>query len=263
MPDVFTGTGRAERPMHSQEAAGLNVRYVRGKRPDEKYFRMKMKRNVGKMKKLSIAIDGTSGSGKSTAAKNVAKALGIEYIDTGAMYRAAAYKALGAGVSVEDDDAVRKMMDQTDIDFTGGNIFLDGENVNDRIRTLEISAAASQISKLPGCREKLVEIQRKIAAAKSVVMDGRDIGTNVLKDATHKFYVTASLEIRTERRLKELRDKGQNPTYEEVFEDLKIRDHNDMNRDLNPLVQAEDAVFIDTGDYDIPGTAEAILSHVR
>ena len=117
------------------------------------------------MENLSIAIDGTSGSGKSTAAKNVAKALGIEYIDTGAMYRAAAYKALSCGVPVSDDEAVGEMLSGTEIDFVQGNIILDGENVNDKIRTLEISKAASQVSKLVSCRNKLVEIQRRIAEA--------------------------------------------------------------------------------------------------
>ena len=138
----------------------------------------------------------TSGSGKVRRRKNVAKALGIEYIDTGAMYRAAAYKALSCGVPVSDDEAVGEMLSGTEIDFVQGNIILDGENVNDKIRTLEISKAASQVSKLVSCRNKLVEIQRRIAAAKSVVMDGRDIGTNVLPGASHKFYVTASLETR-------------------------------------------------------------------
>lgn len=215
------------------------------------------------MEKLSIAIDGTSGSGKSTAAKNVAKALGIEYIDTGAMYRAAAYKALSLGVSADDEEAVGGMLEDTDIDFVGGNIILDGENVNDRIRTLEISEAASRISKLASCREKLVNIQRKIAAARSVVMDGRDIGTNVLPQASHKFYVTASLEARTERRLKELLEKGENATYESVFQDLKERDHSDMTRKLNPLVRAEDAVFISTDEYGIEETTEKILSYIK
>ena len=215
------------------------------------------------MENLSIAIDGTSGSGKSTAAKNVAKALGIEYIDTGAMYRAAAYKALSCGVPVSDDEALGEMLSGTEIDFVQGNIILDGENVNDKIRTLEISKAASQVSKLVSCRNKLVEIQRRIAAAKSVVMDGRDIGTNVLPGASHKFYVTASLETRARRRLRELQSKGEDTTYEKVFADLKARDHNDMTRALNPLVQAEDAVFISTDEYGIEETTRKILSYIR
>ena len=179
------------------------------------------------------------------------------------MYRAAAYKALSLGIPADDDRAVDEMLRSTDIDFVNGNIILDGENVNDKIRTLEISEAASRISKLVSCRKKLVDIQRKIAAAKSVVMDGRDIGTNVLPDASHKFYVTASLEARTERRLKELREKGENATYESVFQDLKERDHSDMTRKLNPLVRAEDAVFISTDEYGIEETTQKILSYIR
>ncbi len=214
-------------------------------------------------KVINIAIDGTSGSGKSTAAKNVAAALGIEYIDTGAMYRAAAYKALKTGVSLTDDGAVSRMLSETEIDFRDGNVFLDGENINDRIRTLEISNAASQISKLAGCREKLADIQRRIASEKSVVMDGRDIGTHVLPDAPFKFYVTASLETRARRRLAELRERGQNVTYEEVCEDLRKRDINDTTRALNPLVRAADAVAVETDDYDIQETAQMLLSYIK
>lgn len=209
---------------------------------------------------INIAIDGTSGSGKSTAAKNVAKALGIEYIDTGAMYRAAAYKALECGISVSDDRAIGEMLDDTEIDFSGGRIFLDGKDVGDKIRTLEISNAASQVSQLASCRSKLVEIQRRIASAKSVVMDGRDIGTNVLPAASHKFYVTASLETRARRRLAELQEKGEPATYEEVYADLQKRDHNDMTRALNPLVRAKDAVDITTDELDIEQTTQKLLS---
>ena len=212
---------------------------------------------------INIAIDGTSGSGKSTAAKNVAKALGIEYIDTGAMYRAVAYKALECGISVSDDQAVGRMLDDTEIDFSGGHIFLDGKNIEDKIRTLEISNAASQVSQLASCRSKLVKIQRKIASSKSVVMDGRDIGTNVLPDASHKFYVTASLETRARRRLAELQEKGEHSTYEEVYEDLRQRDHNDMTRALNPLVRAEDAVDVMTDELDIEQTMQKLLSYIK
>lgn len=211
---------------------------------------------------LTIAIDGTSGSGKSTAAKNLASVLGIEYIDTGAMYRAAAYKALKENVPVDDDHAVGDMLSETEIDFVRGRILLDGEDISDRIRTLEISHAASKISQLASCRAKLVEIQRRIASQKSVVMDGRDIGTNVLPGASHKFYVTASLETRAERRLAELLEKGEQTTYEEVLEDLKARDHSDMTRKLNPLVRAEDAIDISTDKCDIEGTLQCLLQHI-
>ncbi len=213
-------------------------------------------------KHLTIAIDGTSGSGKSTAAKNLASVLGIEYIDTGAMYRAVAYKALKEGIPSDDDRAVGDMLAQTEIDFVKGRILLDGEDVSDRIRTLEISRAASEISQLKSCRAKLVEIQRRIASQKSVVMDGRDIGTNVLPHASHKFYVTASLETRAERRLAELKEKGAETTYEAVLKDLRERDHSDMTRKLNPLVRAEDAIAVSTDDLDIGGTLAYLLSHI-
>ena len=213
-------------------------------------------------KHLTIAIDGTSGSGKSTAAKNLASVLGIEYIDTGAMCRAVAYKALKEGIPSDDDRAVGDILAQTEIDFVKGRILLDGEDVSDRIRTLEFSRAASEISLLKSCRAKLVEIQRRIASQKSVVMDGRDIGTNVLPHASHKFYVTASLETRAERRLAELKEKGAETTYEAVLKDLRERDHSDMTRKLNPLVRAEDAIAVSTDDLDIGGTLAYLLSHI-
>ena len=215
------------------------------------------------MEHINIAIDGTSGSGKSTAAKNVASALGIEYIDTGAMYRAAALKAVTLGIDISDEKAVEKMMKDTDIDFSNGCIYLDGENVNGKIRTLEISAAASKISKLAACRRILVEIQQRIAEKKSVVMDGRDIGTNVLPDASHKFYIHASLEVRAQRRLAELKEKNEEADLDSVLKDLAIRDENDMNRKLNPLRKADGAIEICTDDMTVEGVRDYILSHVN
>ena len=170
-----------------------------------------------------VAIDGPSGAGKSTIAKAVAKALDIDYIDTGAMYRAIGYKMDRDGVPFDADDptgALAAMLDNTDIDFVSGDIILDGEVVNDLIRTPEVSMLASQCSSLAPVREKLVEIQRGMGMRKSVIMDGRDIGTNVLKDAEFKIYLTASAEERAERRFKELQEKGETQTYEEVLEDI-------------------------------------------
>ena len=213
------------------------------------------------MEILRIAIDGPSGSGKSTAAKNLAALLGIEYIDTGAMYRAVALKALRREVPFEDGP-IRAMLEETDIDFSGGRILLDGEDVGDGIRTLEVSAGASRVAALESCREKLVEIQRKIAASKSVVMDGRDIGSNVLPDAEFKFFVTASIEARAKRRWAEIGEKD-GVTLEEVEQDLRQRDHNDMTRSLNPLVKAEDAIEISTDEIGIAETAELLCSYVK
>ena len=213
------------------------------------------------MRKIIIAIDGPSGSGKSTTAKNIAKELGIEYIDTGAMYRAAALQAKLKNVPMEEE-AVSKMLDDTDIDFMDGEIFLDGREVDDQIRNLEISALASQISQLASCRTKLVEIQRRIARAKSVVMDGRDICTNVLPEAEFKFYMTASIDVRAERRFKELQATGHNVSLDEVKADIEKRDHEDMTRELNPLVKAEDAIEISTDDHTIEEMTQLVKSYV-
>ena len=210
-----------------------------------------------------IAIDGPSGAGKSTIAKAVAKALDIDYIDTGAMYRAIGYKIDKEGVPFEEGDALAALLDATDIDFVSGDIILDGEIVNDLIRTPEVSMLASKCAALPSVRAKLVEIQRGMGMRKSVIMDGRDIGTNVLKDAEYKIFLTASAEERAQRRFKELQEKGENQTYEEVLEDVKQRDHNDMTRELNPLRKADDAIELDTTGMGIDDVVAAVLDIVK
>ena len=213
------------------------------------------------MNHIRIAIDGPSGSGKSTAAKNLAALLGIEYIDTGAMYRAVALKALKNGIPAEEE-AIGKMLENTDIDFSGGAVLLDGKEVGNEIRTLEVSAAASGIAALQSCRSKLVEIQRAIASRKSVVMDGRDIGSNVLPDAEYKFFVSASIGARAYRRWLEIREKD-GVTLEEVEEDLRRRDHNDTTRALNPLIKVDDAIEIITDDIGIQETAALMRSYIK
>lgn len=213
--------------------------------------------------RFRIAIDGPSGAGKSTIAKAVAKALGIDYIDTGAMYRAIGYKINKEGVPFEEGDALNALLDSTDIDFVSGDIILDGEIVNDLIRTPEVSMLASKCAALPSVRAKLVEIQRGMGMRKSVIMDGRDIGTNVLKDAEYKIFLTASAEERAQRRFKELQEKGENQTYEEVLEDVKQRDHNDMTRELNPLRKADDAIELDTTGMGIDDVVAAVLDIVK
>jgi len=213
-----------------------------------------------------VAIDGPSGAGKSTIAKAVAKALDIDYIDTGAMYRAIGYKMDRDGVPFDANDptgALAAMLDNTDIDFVSGDIILDGEVVNDLIRTPEVSMLASQCSSLAPVREKLVEIQRGMGMRKSVIMDGRDIGTNVLKDAEFKIYLTASAEERAERRFKELQEKGETQTYEEVLKDIKQRDYNDMTRELNPLRKADDAIEVDTTGIGIDEVVDTVLDIIR
>ena len=210
-----------------------------------------------------VAIDGPSGAGKSTIAKSVAKKLNIDYIDTGAMYRAVGYKMNRDGVPFEESDELKAMLDRTDIDFVSGDIILDGEIVNSLIRTSEVSQLASKCSALPQVREKLVEIQRAMGSRKSVIMDGRDIGTNVLKDAEYKFFLTASAEERAVRRHKELLEKGETITFEEVLHDIEQRDHNDMTRKLNPLRKADDALELDTTGMNIDQVTEAVLKEIK
>lgn len=210
-----------------------------------------------------IAIDGPSGAGKSTIAKAVASRLGIDYIDTGAMYRAVGYKMDRDQVPFESGDALNALLADTDIDFVSGDIVLDGQVVNDLIRTPEVSMLASQCSQIPEVREKLVEIQRGMGARKSVIMDGRDIGTNVLKDAEYKIYLTASAEERANRRFKELQEKGEDQSYEEVLADIKARDHNDMTRELNPLRKADDAIEVDSTSMTIDEVVDAIIGYIE
>ena len=211
---------------------------------------------------IRVAIDGPSGAGKSTIAKAVGKKLGLDYIDTGAMYRAVGYKTLTSGIDPDDAAAMQQMLDSTEIDFSKGDIILDGEVVNDKIRTNEMSMMASRVSAIPAVREKLVELQRKMGQTKSIIMDGRDIGTNVLTDAEFKFFMTASAEERADRRYKELIEKGQEISYETVLEDIKKRDHNDMTRKLNPLKKADDAIELDTTGMSIEEVTDFIYKEV-
>lgn len=211
---------------------------------------------------IRVAIDGPSGAGKSTIAKAVGKKLGLDYIDTGAMYRAVGYKTLTNSIDPDDAAAMQQMLDSTEIDFSKGDIILDGEIVNDKIRTNEMSMMASRVSAIPAVREKLVELQRKMGQTKSIIMDGRDIGTNVLTDAEFKFFMTASAEERADRRYKELIEKGQDVSYETVLDDIIKRDHNDMTRKLNPLKKADDAIELDTTGMSIEEVTDFIYKEV-
>ena len=216
------------------------------------------------MKKIfRVAVDGPSGAGKSTIAKAIAGKLGIDYIDTGAMYRSVGYKMICEGISVEDEDELKRMLDDTDIDFYEGSIILDGKAVDDKIRTSEISKMASLCSALPAVREKLVDLQRRMGEKKSVIMDGRDIGTNVFRDAEYKFFLTASPEERADRRFKELREKGESVSYEKVLEDIKQRDYNDSTRKLNPLRKADDALEIDTTGLSVEDVVDNVLKEIK
>lgn len=209
-----------------------------------------------------IAIDGPSGAGKSTIAKALAAILKIDYIDTGAMYRAIGYKIVREGVDMYDEAALEAMLKTTDVDLSEGKVLLDGEDVSGKIRTPEMSKMASDCSALGAVRVKLVELQRGMAKSKSVIMDGRDIGTNVLTDAKYKIYLTATVEERATRRCKELIEKGETVTFEDVLEDMKQRDHNDSTRALNPLRKADDAIEIDSTEMKFQEVVDKILGIV-
>ena len=209
---------------------------------------------------LRIAIDGPGGAGKSTIAKLVGDKLGLEYIDTGAMYRAVGLKLNRDGIKPDDLISISNILEETSIDFANGKIILDGDDVSDIIRTQEISKLASIYSQIPEVRSKLVDIQRKIAAGKSVIMDGRDIGTNVLTDAELKIFLTADSMVRARRRYEELRSKGVKANLDDIHEEIKDRDYQDMNRKLNPLAQAEDAIRLDTSDMTIDEVVNTIVA---
>ena len=216
---------------------------------------------------IRIALDGPSGSGKSTVAKRLSKELNILYLDTGAMYRATALKAIKCGVDSLDLDGVSKFIDDIDLEIKyidgAQHTFLDGEDVSEKIREPHVSMAASNISSLKCVRLKMVEMQRKIAAGTSCVLDGRDIGSYVLPDADFKFYVTASVEERANRRFKELTLKGHKVDYNELKAEIEQRDYNDKNRDFSPLVQAEDAIYLDTSFMNVEQVCNTILSYVK
>lgn len=216
---------------------------------------------------ISVAIDGPAGAGKSTLSKKAAEKLGFIYVDTGALYRAVGLKFSRMGADTElncDIDGILKNT-TVDIRFAHGvqRVFLDGEDVSDLIRTPEASMMASAVSAKPAVREFLLEMQRKLARENNVLMDGRDIGTVVLPNATVKIFLTASAKSRAERRYKELIEKGMSVTFEEVYDDMVKRDFNDMNRATAPLKQAEDAVVADTTECDLDGSLELILKIIN
>ncbi len=216
------------------------------------------------MKPIQIAIDGPSGAGKSTMAKLLAKRLGIMYLDTGAMYRALALKAIRMNIDTLDREKILNILPELNIEIKYENgtqkIFLDGEDVSDKIRTDEVSMGASNVSAIPEVRKKLVELQQKIASNQSVVMDGRDIGTHVLPDAQVKIFLTASVKERAKRRYKELKEKGLlTKSLEELEKEIEKRDYNDSHRKASPLKKAEDAVLLDTSTLSIEQSVEEIL----
>lgn len=212
---------------------------------------------------MVIAIDGPAGSGKSTVAKLIAKKLGIVYIDTGAMYRALAYKAYSMGISFEDEKSIAKLAEAIEIELEGEKVLLDGIRVDEHIRMPVINENVSKVARIKQVRDIMVMHQREMGRKRSVVMDGRDIGTHVFPDASFKFFLVADLEERARRRSLELIQKGHEVEFSEIKRELENRDIQDSTREASPLVRAHDAVEIDTTSKTAEEVADTIIGFVE
>lgn len=216
---------------------------------------------------INIAIDGPAGAGKSTVARAAAAKLGYIYVDTGALYRAVGVYCIRNGIVTNDAENVSKALDEITVElkFIDGvqHIFLNGDDVSTEIRLPEASMAASNVSAIPAVRAFLFDLQRDIAAKNNCIMDGRDIGTVVLPDAQVKIFLTADDEERAMRRYKELKEKGSEVTFQEVLDDLRIRDYNDSHREIAPLKPAEDSVTVNTTGYTLEESIEKIVNTVK
>ena len=208
--------------------------------------------------KISVAIDGPAGAGKSTIAKLVGKEHNLMYINTGAMYRAVALKAEENNLSPEDVEEICKLTEAMEMHFENDDLIVDGENIQDKITMPEISNIVSAYASIPEVRSIVVKLQRAMSEKYSVIMDGRDIGTVVLKDADFKFFLTASAEERANRRFKELQERNIECSYDEILKDIIERDYKDSHRATDPLRKADDAVEIDSTSLDINGVVDAI-----
>ena len=215
----------------------------------------------------NIAIDGPAGAGKSTIAKRVSAELSFIYVDTGAMYRAIALYLLRKEIRTDDSEIVKEALKEIEIaiQYVEGEqrVLLNGEDVSGKIRTEEVGNMASKAATLPCVREKLLELQRNLAKEHDVVMDGRDIGTNILPQAQLKIYLTASVDTRANRRYKELQEKKVDCDLEEIKKDIEQRDYQDMHRETAPLIQAKDAIYLDSSDLTIDQVVEKIKSLVK
>ncbi|XZL32281.1 (d)CMP kinase [Clostridium perfringens] len=214
-------------------------------------------------KLITVAIDGPAGAGKSTIAKIIGEKFNLMYINTGSMYRTVTLKALENNISAEEVDKLLVMIDGMDMHFENDELILNGENINSLITMPNISKNVSAYASIREVRERLVNLMRKMALKYSVIMDGRDIGTVVLKDANFKFFLTASPEERADRRYKELMGKGVEVNYDEILQDIIKRDYLDSNREVDPLRKAEDAIEIDTTGIGIMGVVEKISSYME
>ncbi len=216
---------------------------------------------------MNIAIDGPAGAGKSTIAKLAAAELGFIYVDTGAMYRSIALYMLNNQVDVEDEEALLDALSKIDIRIAyedgAQQVYLNEQNVSKEIRNEEVGNMASKVATKGPVREKLLDLQRGLAKSNDVIMDGRDIGTNILPGAELKIYLTASVEVRAKRRFKELTEKGENPNLEVIKQDIEARDYQDMHREIAPLMQAADAILLDTSDMGIAEVVDHIITLAR
>ncbi len=216
---------------------------------------------------INIAIDGPAGAGKSTIAKTASRELGYIYVDTGALYRTVGLNALRQGKDTKSAEQVVPTLEDVKISlrFVNGEqrVFLGEEDVSEAIRQNEVSMAASNVSAIPAVREYLFDLQRDIAKNNNCIMDGRDIGTVVLPDAKIKIYLTASAEARADRRFKELTEKGQDVNYEKILEDIKTRDYQDMNREIAPLKQADDAILVDTTALTLQESIDYMVKTIK
>lgn len=215
---------------------------------------------------INVAIDGPAGAGKSTIAKGVAKKLGFIYVDTGALYRTIALNAVKNNV-IDSTEGIVNMLENTDVKlgFKDGTqcVYLNGEDVSGLIRTPEISMGASKVSAIPEVRAFLLDLQRDIAKENNVIMDGRDIGTVVLPDAQCKVFLFASPEVRARRRYKELIEKGESVTYEDVLDDVNKRDYQDSHREIAPLKPTEESVMADTSELTLEESVEYVINIIR
>ena len=214
---------------------------------------------------FAIAIDGPAGAGKSTIAKAVAKELSIIYVDTGALYRAVGYYALSKGKDTTNVEDITALLDEIKVELSYDenkvqSVLLNGENVSDKIRTPEMSMAASNVSAIPSVRKFLFDTQQNIAKTNSVIMDGRDIASVVLPNADVKIFLTATPEDRARRRYLELVEKGMQVEYEDILEDVKKRDYNDSNREIAPLKPTEESIIVDTTGYELEDAIDTILN---
>ena len=213
---------------------------------------------------MIIAIDGPSASGKSTTAKGVAERLGITHLDTGAMYRATTYGIVESGIDLNDVQSIHEFLKNMALQFDSFNhIWINGENVSKKIRTNKISSSVSAVSALPAVRSRMVEIQRSIAKGKDCVLEGRDIGTVVFPNADFKFFLTADILVRAKRRLKDLEKIGEESTLNDLISDIEKRDVSDSSRDVSPLVQAKDAIAINTSNLTINEQVEKIVQIIN